>query len=119
MRDKYKLTEELIKQFPQGLDAKVVYSLWWHNIRAGGGMRLTNLGFKTFTDDFKLEHYTYSIDPFTINNRTIITLDRKLNNPWFLIINKQMPEKLVFFSSKEAMLFNLYGDLSKFLDNYN
>jgi hypothetical protein len=48
----------------------------------------------------------------------IIALDRKLQQPWFIIMHKQMPRTLVFFGSKEAMMANLYGNLKKFLDNY-
>ena len=64
MRNKKKLTEELVKQLDPELGLTVKRSLhtWWFNIRNNGGMRLTGPGFQTFVDDLELEHYSYSID---------------------------------------------------------
>jgi len=120
VRDKKKLTAELVEHLPDPFKITVqeAIPLWWHNLRAGGGMRLTKIGYETFTKILDLEHYNYNVDPFSINSRMIIALDRKLQHPWFLISHKQMPRTLVFFSSKEAMMVNLYGSLTKFLDNY-
>lgn len=120
MRDKKKLTEKLVQHLPDQhkITAKEAVPLWWYNIRAGGGMRLTNVGHQTFTKILNLEHYEYNVEPFAITNKMIIDLDRKLQHPWYIIFHKQMPKTLVFFSSEEAMLINLYGDLGKFLDNY-
>jgi len=120
VRDKKKLTAELVEHLPEAFKISVEQAipLWWHNLRAGGGMRLTREGYETFTKLLNLEHYEYPVQPFTINSRMIIALDRKLQQPWYIIFHKQMPKTLVFFGSKEAMMANLYGDLNKFLDNY-
>jgi hypothetical protein len=39
--------------------------------------------------------------------------------PYYIVATKGVPKAVVFFDSKEAVLANLYGDLEKFLDNYN
>jgi hypothetical protein len=49
----------------------------------------------------------------------ILSLDRKLQMPYYIVATKGIPKSVVFFDSKEAVLANLYGDLEKFLDNYN
>lgn len=120
MRDKRRLTEELVQQLPESfkVTAPEAIPLWWYNIRAGGGMRLTRVGYETFTKVLDLAYYEYAVDPFAINSRMILALDRKLQQPWYLVTHKQMPKSIVFFGSKEAMMANLYGDLKRFLDNY-
>ena len=120
MRDKYKLTKELIEHLPEPykVTEAEALALWWFNLRRKGGLRLTRMGYEAFTNHLELEHYDYNVEPFAINSKMIIALDRKLQQPWFIITHKMMPKTLVFFGSKEAMMANLYGDLKKFLDNY-
>ena len=120
MRDKYKLTQELIQYLPDPykVTEAEALALWWFNLRRNGGLRLTKIGYEAFTRHLDLEHYDYNVEPFAINSKMVIALDRKLQQPWFIVTHKQMPRTLVFFGSKEAMMANLYGDLKKFLDNY-
>ena len=120
MRDKKKLTEELVQHLPDRfkISAEEALPMWWYNLRAGGGMRLTNIGYETFTKILELEHYEYHVQPFDITSRMIIALDRKLQQPWYVKFHKQMPKTLIFFGSKEAMMANLYGDLKRFIDSY-
>jgi hypothetical protein len=120
VRDKYKLTRELVQHLPDPykVTEAEALALWWFNLRRNGGLRLTKLGYETFIKQLELEHYNYNVEPFVINSKMVIALDRKLQQPWFIITHKQMPKTLVFFGSKEAMMANLYGDLKKFLDNY-
>ena len=121
MRNKKKLTEELVKQLDPELGLTVKRSLhtWWFNIRNNGGMRLTGPGFQTFVDDLELEHYSYSIDnPLLFNQTTILKLDRKMQMPYYISAIKGIPKKIIFFGSKEAVMINLYGNLQQFLDNY-
>ena len=120
MLDKFAFTQELIKQLPYRLDmtAEQVYPLWWKNIRVGGGWRLTKLGYEIFTKHIQLEQYTIGLDLFELDTRLVLALDRKLQHPYYIEVVKNVPTKLVLFSSKEAVLANLYGDIKKFLDNY-
>ena len=120
MRDKIKLTAELVKLLPESyvVTEAEACALWWFNIKRKGGMRLTRLGYDVFVNQLELDRYEYTVDPFSINSRMILALDRKLQQPWFIVSHKQMPRSIVFFGSKEAMMANLYGDLKKFLDNY-
>ena len=121
MRDKRKLTEELIALLPdeQQISAESALPAWWYNIRRNGGMRLTALGYQTFVERLELEHYTYSIDdPLVFNQHTILKLDRKMQMPYYIHAVKGIPKKIVFFGSKEAVMVNLYGNIQQFLDNY-
>jgi len=121
VRDKRKLTEELINLLPEEQRISVASAIpsWWCNLRRNGGMRLTSLGYQVFADDLELEHYSYAInDPLLFNQQTILKLDRKMQMPYYIEAKKGIPKRIIFFGSKEAVMVNLYGNLQQFLDNY-
>ena len=120
MRDKKKLTEELVQQLDTELGITVDQAMrtWWHNLRKSGGMRLTANGFDVFLNQLKLAHYDYKLEPFDLNSKLIVAMDRKLQQPYYIVTKKLIPVQIIFFGSKEAMMTNLYGDLKKFIDNY-
>ena len=121
MRDKRRLTEELVALLPepQRISVESAIPSWWHNIRRTGGMRLTSLGFDVFVQDLGLEYYNYPIDdPLLFNQQTILKLDRKMQMPYYVHATKGIPKKISFFGSKEAVMVTLYGNLQQFLDNY-
>jgi hypothetical protein len=121
VRDKRRLTEDLIRLLPesQAVSLEAAMTSWWFNLRKNGGMRLTTMGYRVFVDDLDLEHYTYTInDPMAFNQQTILKLDRKLQTPYYIHAVKGIPKSIVFFGSREAVMANLYGNLQQFLDNY-
>ena len=121
MRDKARLTEELVKQIPEEWRPSVNEARvsWWFNLRNNGGMRLTPIGFQALSHDLKLEQYHYTItDPLKFTQRMLLDLDRKLQTPYYIISEKKIPKKIIFFGSREAMLANLYGDLNRFVESY-
>ena len=121
VRDKKKLTQKLVELLPneQHIHPELAFSAWWYNLRSTGGLRLTTVGYKTFVDYLDLTPYEFHItNAQEFNLRTIITLDRRLELPYYIVIKKGVPISVIFFGSKEAMLVNLYGNLQKFLDNY-
>ena len=121
MRDKRKLTEELIALLPdqQRVNLESALPSWWFNLRRNGGMRLTSTGYQTLAEDLELEHYSYNIDdPHTFNKQLILKLDRKMQMPYYIHAVKGIPKKIIFFGGKEAVMVNLYGNLEQFLDNY-
>jgi hypothetical protein len=121
VRDKKKLTEELIKQLNpgSGITVKQAMQTWWFNIRKNGGMRLTGPGYTVFTEQLDLARYEWPIqDPLAFNQHMILDLDRKMQMPYYISATKGIPKKIVFFGSREAVMVNLYGNLQQFLDNY-
>jgi len=121
VRDKKKLTQELVGLLPeaQRMSPASAFSAWWYNLRSTGGLRLTTLGYIIFVDYLDLAQYEFRIeDAHEFNLRTVIALDRQLELPYYIVIKKGVPVSVIFFGSKEAMLVNLYGNLQKFLDNY-
>ena len=120
VRDKKRLTQELINLLPGDQHPTVdsVLPIWWYNLRKNGGMRLTTTGYTTLVKTLDLEHYEYTIDdPITFNQQTILDLDRKLQMPYYIHAVKGVARKIIFFGSREAMMANLYSNLSRFLEN--
>ena len=70
------------------------------------------------TEQLDIKFYAYKIpEDMIFNQQTILKLDRKLKNPYYIVTKKNFPVDIIFFGSAEAMLVNLYGNLDKFLDN--
>jgi len=120
MRDKQALTKTLVDQLDPslGITVDTANKSWWINPRNRGGMRLTKEGHNAFTQLLNLEHYDYNVDPFDLNSKIIVAMDRQLQQPYYIVTKKQMPVQIIFFGSKEAMMANLYGNIRKFIDNY-
>jgi len=121
VRNKQRLTEELIKQLDpgSGITVKQAMRTWWFNIRKNGGMRLTGPGYTLFTEQLDLARYEWPIqDPLAFNQHMILALDKKIQMPYYISATKGIPKKIIFFGSQEAVMVNLYGDLQNFLDNY-
>ena len=121
MRDKLKLTEQLVEQLDSELGITITQAMrtWWFNIRKNGGMRLTGPGYAVFTEQLDLTRYEWAIpDPQQFNQRVILALDKKIQMPYYISATKGIPKKIVFFGSQEAVWLNIYGNLQQFLDNY-
>lgn len=124
MRDKLKLTERLVEELPEEFKESVDLALktWWINIRKNGGMRLTEHGFYVLSRVLNLAHYGIEVKPITnkrvILTRIILTLDRKLQMPYYIEVVKHVPVKVYMFGSREAVAAQLYGDIEKFLESY-
>jgi hypothetical protein len=117
MTTKELLTQQLVNLLPTHIkiteqDAMVT---WWYNIRRDGGLRLTPLGFHVLKNDLELENFVYLIDnPTMWSKKLLLDLDRKMRFPYFI----EKGTRIYFFSGKEAMMINLYGDLKSWLKNY-
>ena len=86
---------------------------WWMNFRADGGMRLTNAGYTAFSQ-CEIDCYEFDVPPsVAVLPRHLLTLDKKLNCPYYIKIGKT--PKLILFGSKQAMMLAMYGDIDKFL----
>jgi hypothetical protein len=122
MRDKLKLTEELHQrlEFRDEITVDALHVIVWKNIRRGGGFRLTARGYIFLTEYLELQCYRIQVGETQLYEpKTLLTLDRKLQHPYYIDILQRGITELVLFDSKEAMLANLYGDINKFLNNYS
>ena len=110
MPNKQKLTETLAAQSDLWTVEEAMRE-WWQS--PNGGWRLNTVGFEAF-EQYKLEHWDFETD-VAIHSvpRVLLTLDRKLDCPYFIKLGKQ--PQLIVFGSKQAMMLAMYNDLEKFL----
>ena len=93
---------------------------WWANIRPEGGLRLTRHGYDILHNVLGMESWQLdltTVDRQVFNKKLMLEMDRKLEWPYYIDINaRQQRRRVVFFSSREAMMASMYGDLAKWLD---
>lgn len=118
MRNKLEITQAILDQLQLEGSVEEVLSLWWVNIRNSGGLRLTRDGYRALKS-LDLESWEVSVDPKKFDRKLILLLDKKLQAPYYIEVGKKSPSaiNIVMFSSREAMMALLYGDLKAFLKN--
>ena len=118
---KLELVRHLMPQVPMKYQQSVESALktWWVNIRQDGGMRLTGLGYEILHDVLELESWELDLadqEQQIFTKRLILDLDRKLEWPYYIEANmRHKRRRIVFFSSQEAMMATMYGDLERWL----
>lgn len=98
---------------------------WWANIRPEGGLRLTKHGYEMLHNILKMESWSMDLvdndlaaPSALLNKRIILDLDHKLQWPYYIDFNSRKKiKRIVFFSSREAMMATMYGDLQKWLNS--
>jgi len=118
--NKQSLTEALVAQLPPELGITVVdaSSTWWYNIRKNGGLRLSERGYQVLTEHLHFETYKINLEDVRVDLPLILEMDRKFQMPYYFEIKKHRVKSLILFGSKEAVMINMYGDVVKFLKNY-
>jgi hypothetical protein len=122
MLNKLYYTQQLLKLLPDDheLTDKSAMRSWWQDFRPDSGLRLSMEG-NYIMEQLKIESWSFELPvPYKGNPSQIlpgaadlILLNKKLTCPYFLKITKT--PTLVFYGSKEATMFAMYGDVKKFL----
>jgi hypothetical protein len=121
MLNKLYYTQQLLKLLPDdhGLTDESAMRSWWQDFRPESGLRLSLEG-NYIMEQLKIESWSFELPVPYMNNRQILPgpaelllLNKKLTCPYFLKITKT--PTLVFYGSKEATMFAMYGDVKKFL----
>jgi hypothetical protein len=115
MINKRDITQELIRAWPGAAAPELNEALfdWYVNIRDTGGLRLTAEGFRVLSQTLEIQHWHLPFEPKTITKRVLLDMDRKIAFPFYL---DSRARKIVFFSSREAMMATMYGDLTAWLN---
>lgn len=80
-------------------------------------MRLTTYGYKILrTLEIESWAWPWPAQKGYIDKKLLLDMDRKLTFPYYIDSKKK---EIVFFSSREAMMTTLYGDLKLFLKNFS
>jgi hypothetical protein len=114
---KHKLTLRLIELLPEDhrITLEEAMVLWYTNIRNNGGFRLTQNGYQALKI-LALESWSVPLNDIkiTMDKNLLLSLDRKLTYPYFIDYKKK---EIVFYSSKEAVMATMYGNIKNWLDN--
>jgi hypothetical protein len=120
MQDRTELTQSWLDQLDPEIRPALATAMieWWRNIRDTGGLGLTDLGHTWLTQELNIPVWEYHIphtDQASMGLGRVLILDRHCPCVyWFKMSSKAF--HLSFFDSKEAMTYNLYGDLGRYLD---
>lgn len=111
---KTEITQYLIDQLgPGSITLEQAAVTWWHNIRDTGGLRLTQEGNRVLSEELAVENWSWSCsDMRGISKRLLLLMDRRLTFPYYI---DRRGKRVVFYSSREAMMIALYGDLEPWL----
>jgi len=116
---KLDIVQRLLADIPDALRESIDHAMitWWTNIRSDGGLRLTTHGYKIMHDILKIESWYLDIpNGQPITKRTLLDMDRKLSWPYYVDSNvRKKRRRVIFFSSQEAMMATIYGDLDSWL----
>ena len=91
------------------------YALIWRNVRAEGGMRLTQYG-ADILDELKISKWAIKIKNTNRTGATVLHMDRYLDSPYAIDNRKNL---IIVYDEQLASQLMLYdGDLAAFLDAY-
>ena len=120
MGRKLSLTRQILQKIDNPPSEEMALMTWWTNIRDTGGMGLTTEGFRIFVELLDVEHYDWEFpDNKMLGNRIVLALDRKMEFPYYIKQpkGKKTPGKIFLFGERDAVIINLCGDLTKFVEN--
>ena len=91
---------------------------WWANIREDGGFRLTKHGYDMLHKVLSMESWVVELPEKTyISKQDILEMDRKLCWPYYIRTRGKKNIEIVFFSSREAMMASLYGNVRTWIES--
>lgn len=109
-------TQQFLCQLPAdaGLSTQEALIAWWQDPRPQGGLRLSWPGYAVLVNDLDLEHWIFNFEKQGIPPWIYLRLDRYLTAPYYIVDNKKIT-CLTVFSSQDAMMINLYGNVEKWI----
>lgn len=115
MTRRRELTQGILNLLPGGanIDIDTAIHTWYYNIRETGGFRLTAIGY-TALKAAAVESWSIPLEIKDIDKKGLLTMDRNLQWPYFIDISRR---QLILFSSRDAVMATLYGDVKQWLVN--
>ena len=124
------ITEAVLTSLPdrssyQNLTTEQIAFKWFATGRTGSGLRLTEEGFKCFTDA-DITFYEFPIDYsfkgiFIKPDTFTMSLNKYIDCPYYLGARKDKKSPEVYlrvYDSKIAMMINLYGCVEEYLNSF-
>jgi hypothetical protein len=89
----------------------------WQNQRDQGGLQLSVIGYRIFRDLAGYEAFEFAVPNAALIPRNLILLDRRMTWPWAMVRARGGLPQMVMFSSQDAVMATLYGDLEQWLSS--
>lgn len=96
---------------PRPVDLDEAMRTWYYNLRSTGGFRLTTVGYQALCMA-SVNSWSVDVNFRDLNKPALLTLDRRLQWPYYIDTRRK---KLVLFSSRDAVMATLYGDVKSWL----
>jgi hypothetical protein len=115
--NKREIVQHVLSLLPetQCISEAEAFKTWYQNIRESGGLRLSLVGYRTFQ---ATGIQSWPVELADIKRYTtppmLLELDRKMKYPYFIDYKNK---RMIMFSSRDAMMATLYGDLAAWLKN--
>ena len=84
--------------------------MWWANIKATGGFKLTKFGFEVFKKELDLESHTLEVNPTEVTTKFLLNLDKKITTPYYL-----EKKRIHLFGTADAVNAIMHGSISQYL----
>lgn len=116
-KNKHQIVQHVLSLLPetQRISEPEAFKTWYQNIRESGGLRLSFVGYRTFQ---AVDIQNWPVELQDIKRYTtppmLLELDRKMQYPYFIDYRNK---RMIMFSSRDAMMATLYGDLATWLKN--
>lgn len=116
-KNKREIVQHVLGLLPetQRITEAEAFKTWYQNIRESGGLRLSFVGYRTFQ---AVGIQNWPVELRDIKRYTtppmLLELDRKMQYPYFIDYKNKC---MIMFSSRDAMMATLYGDLAAWLKN--
>jgi hypothetical protein len=109
-------TEKFLSLLPPDTDLSIDQALvsWWQDSRSTGGLRLSWTGYAVLVNDLDIEFWQFDFAKRGIPPWIYLRLDHYLTAPYYMVDNKKNTSLMVF-SSRDAMMINLYGTVEKWI----
>lgn len=92
---------------------EVAMTTWWQDHRGQSGFRLSDIGYVAFVTA-GIQSYEFELRDQQIRPVTFVTLNRKMQSPYYLVIQRR-GSRIIMFGSHEATMFALYGNIDRFV----
>jgi hypothetical protein len=113
MPHRHDLVKKVLSLLPAELDVHDATKTWFYDIRKSGGFRLTDRGLEALRMA-GLQSWTVPLGGTKLTKQLILDMNRRIEWPYYI---STKPPCLILFSDRDAVMAQLYGDLTQWIAN--
>lgn len=111
MAQRRDVTAGILALLPEPPPLDQALKTWYRNTRAQGGFRLTELGYEVLCSA-AVNRWSVPLQPRDLTKTALLLMDHRIAWPYYI---HRAQRRLILFSSRDAVMANLYGDLNSWL----